>query len=208
MSAGTSVSDAERVELVTKTPSTSVGGLGNIDLAALALPQDFAAMATVKSAVVSVPIRRPGKQIWFSPHPDPDARVCVAVIEDEQDREAYVVAGSLRDQLDGEWVGKVLVPCITKQGGYLLWPIRLPDQDGKLDDWNTSALAIADRFGGRWLRLRSNRELGHYDAVEPVSVMPAPEWPADIDGIVRLALKGRVIESMDHPLLKKLRGET
>lgn len=185
-----------------------VGGSGEIDLAALALPQNFAAMAPVKQAVMAVPIRKPGKQVWFSPHPDSAVRVCVAVLEDEMDREVYVVASPLHDQLEGEWVAKVLVPCVTTQGGPLLWPIRLPDRDGKLDPWNTSALAIADQFAGRWLRLKSNRALGHYDAIAPVSVIPAPEWPTDMAEITRLALKGRVIDSLDHPMLKKLRGET
>ena len=185
-----------------------VTGTADIDLAALALPQDFTAMAPVKQAVVAVPIQKPGKQVWFSPHPDHAARVRVAVMEDEQDRKAqYIVAGTLWECLEGEWVTKVLVPCQTRQGAFLLWPIRLPDRNGKLDPWNTSALAIADQFGGRWMRLRSNMELGHYEACEPVSPLSAPDWPEDMGEVIRTAMKGRVIDTMDHPLLKRLRGE-
>ena len=48
------------------------------------------------------------------------------------------------------------------QGEIYLWPIRLPDADGKLDDWNQSALDYA-RQTGIWQRVAANMHIGEYD---------------------------------------------
>jgi hypothetical protein len=50
--------------------------------------------------------------------------------------------------------------------------------------------------------------LGAYEVYEAVGAIPDPEWPeVTMDEIVRIAVRGRVIDTLDHPVLKKLRGE-
>ena len=186
------------------SPPTVASG---IDLASLALPQDFANLAQVKSEVLTVPLNRPGKQVWFAPHPDSSCWMLAAVLKDESEDDNYIVAPALRQELEGEWAAKALVPCVTHQGAYYVWPIKLPDSNGKIDGWNHSALEIAHKYGGKWIRLKSILETRSYDALQPVSPIAPPSWPEDISTILTAAIKGHVIERGDHPVVKRLRGE-
>ena len=172
----------------------------------MALSQNFAAMVGVKKEQSRVAIQRAPDQSFFFPHPDPQRRIEVAALVLKEDRETYVVVPSLCDELQGEWVAKILVPCQTRQGGFYLWPIRLPGADGRIDTWNESALQIADKYAGQWIRVTANRELGAYDVLRPISPFPPPEWPDSMDDLLKMAFAGRIIDRLDHPVIRRLRG--
>jgi hypothetical protein len=172
----------------------------------LALGQDFVTMVGTKKEVMRVPIQRPTSQVFFSPHPDPKWRIQVAVIELREDRENYLVVPALLEELQSEWVPKTLVACQTRQGAHFFWPIRLPGQDGRIDTWNEAAMRIASTYGNRWIRLMSNKDVGAYDVVEPITPFPAPTWPDSPDELMAKAFRDRVIDTLDHPVVKRLRG--
>lgn len=177
-----------------------------LDLKSLALAQDFSSMASVKKAILKVPISKPTAQTWFQVNPDTEWQMFVPVIELKEDREHYIVAPAMREELLSEWVGKLLVGVITKQGTVMFWPIRMPGKDGKQDSWNESALEIVRSYAGSWIRLQSNRESGSYDVIQPIGEIPPPEWPADPKALLQIAFRGRIITSTDHPIVKQLRG--
>jgi len=178
------------------------------DLNDIALPQNFAALADVKTEAAAPAIRKPGKQTWFAPHPEQKYWRSFLVLNDEEDRgSTYVISPTLKDVLGGEWVAKILVPCQTRQGSIFFWPIKLPDADGKLDPWNRSALGIATSSPNEWIRVKSNMEAGAYEASKPVTPPAAPTWGDGIDGHYQKALAAVFIDSLTHPILKRLRGE-
>jgi hypothetical protein len=50
--------------------------------------------------------------------------------------------------------------------------------------------------------------LGAYDVRVATAPLPDPEWPVlGFDAILELAFRGRVIDSLDHSVLRRLRGE-
>ena len=103
---------------------------------------------------------------------------------------------------------KILHLTVSRQGTSFAWPIRLPGADGRLDSWNESAHAAARMAVSQWIRLESNREAGAYDVVVPVAPLPDPVWPTEsFESLLDLAFRGRRIDTMDHPFLRKLRGE-
>jgi hypothetical protein len=56
--------------------------------------------------------------------------------------------------------------------------------------------------------MASNMPLGAYDVYETRVNWPAPQWPTEsLSDLLRVAFKSRFIESLDHPVLKRLRGE-
>jgi hypothetical protein len=185
---------------------SSAAGDDRFDPRKLTLTQDFVALAGVRKAVVRVPLLRPPAQAFFWPHPDPEWRTCIAALEIKETRETYIVAPELRDELHGEWVMKLLVTCQTRQGSIYLWPIRLPDSDGRLDSWNESGLQIANDYAGQWFRLVSNREIGAYQPILPMDPVSAPTWTGTFNDLLIKAFRGRVIDSLDHPVVKGLRG--
>lgn len=177
------------------------------DPARLRLPQNFADAIGVKKALLTVPVRKPNRQDFFRVHPGDDYRLQVAVIELKDDRETYLVDPSLCPEIPGEVTPKLLVTTITRQGVLALWPIRLPGEDGRLDNWNRSAMEAAELATKSWVRVVSNMSLGAYDVLLPDGKFPEPEWPdVDFRTILKIAFKDCFIQSLDHPVIRGLQG--
>lgn len=185
-------------------------GFGQFDPARLRLSQDFGAAVGVKKALLTVPVRKPSKEWFIQTHPSEDYRIQTAVLELKEDRETYLVDPSLWPDLSTEstFGPRAIFTAITRQGVVFLWPIRLPGPDGKLDDWNQSALDAAGMAAGRWVRVAANMHLGAYDVFEASAGLPAPEWPdVPFAKLLEVAFGKRYVTSLDHPVLQKLRGE-
>ena len=87
-------------------------------------------------------------------------------------------------------------------------PIRMPGEDGRLDRWNASALEAAESARSSWVRVVSNRDLRAYEVSEATGKLPDPEWPdLSFEEILRIAFKDRYITELDHPVVRRLRGE-
>jgi len=147
-------------------------------------------------------------------HPDQSYRLQTCVVELKEDGETYLVDRALWGDLVAEntFGPRVLITTVSRPGNVIsVWSIRLPGADGKLDEWNRSALEIANDYAAKsWVRVVSNRALGAYEAhIAPsTDTWGEPQWPAEkFEDILRRAFKGRFINSLDHPVLKRLRGE-
>ena len=199
-------------ESTIESPDTASLGAASstasIDLSHLRLAQNFQAALGVTKRLTTVPVRRPGPQDFFRVHSSPDYALETMLLEFKDDNEVYLVDPALWHDLAGELVPKILYLTVNRQGVVRLWPIRLPDEDGKLDDWNRSALEAAEIGKTSWIRVKSNRSLGAYEVSEAHGELPEPEWPdLTLQQIVEVAFKGRFITSWDHPALRRLRGE-
>jgi hypothetical protein len=178
------------------------------DPAALRMDANYAAGLGVKKVLTVVPVRRPGKQEWFRVRPGDDWRLQTAIFEAEADRETYLVDRSLWADLSGTIHPALILTCINRAGDLFLWRCKLPGTDGRPNLWIDSALAIAREAETAWRRLAANMPAGHYDGFAPTSALPDPEWPErSFPEILRTAFQGRMIDSVDHPLLRQLRGD-
>ena len=193
-------------ELEIKPPSDGYEHCNEVKLEELALPQNFATLAATVMVQPTVPIRKPDKQVWFSPYPDKAGWISSWTLELKADREYFVVHKSIAKEIGDDIVAKLLVLCQTRQSSFFLWPIKMPDSDYCLDTWNKSAWEIIQGCGNQWIRLKSDRETNVYRAVSPISVWSPPIWPDDPENILKQAFRNRIISSLDHPVVKKLRG--
>ena len=174
-------------------------------LAQLRISQDFASKQGARKLITTIRIGKPNKGEFVRVNSEME-RMLVWTLVDEQ--ETFVVTKDIGDSLPGDVVPKELVLTITRQGNLLLWPLRIPGDDGRINNWHASAREAAARAVHVWVRVQSNMALGAYDVFEALGALPDPEWPnLSMDEIVCIAVKGRVIDSLDHPVLRKLRGE-
>ena len=189
--------------------SSSRSGHPNpFDLASMRLSQDFASAIGVKKKITTVPVRKPNRQEFVRVHPDSTYRLDTAVVELKSERETYVVTQSLWSEVHGELIPKRLLLTMTRQNVLILWPIRLPGEDGRIDQWNDSAMIAAERATECWVRVASDRHLGAYELFEAPADLPDPEWPEiSFQEIFDIAFRGRQIDDINHPVLKQLRGE-
>jgi len=162
----------------------------------------------VRLVLVSVLVRKPHRQEFVRTHTEPDMTLEAAILEFKQDRQSFIVSPELAPYLPGEAVSKLLIPTITNHGALFLWPVKLPDENGRLDEWNAVALEASERAKSKWVRLMANMPAGTYDVLEAAGQFSEPVWPvASLQKLLEIAFKDRVIDAMDHPVLRRLRGE-
>ena len=178
------------------------------DLSNIRLTQDFTATIGVKKSITTIPVRKPNRQEFVRVHPDPAYSVEAAVVELKAEGETYVVAKDLWSEVSGELIPKRLVLTMTRQNVLMLWPIRMPGEDGRIDAWNQSAMIAAERARQCWVRVTSDRHLGAYELFEAPADLPEPEWPdITFQEVLDIAFRGHQIDDINHPVLKQLRGE-
>jgi hypothetical protein len=180
------------------------------DPESLRLGQEFETAVGVRKTLITVPVRKPDKSWFVQVHPAESYCLKTAVIELKEDREIYLIAHSLWPELAGEstFGARALFTTITRQGVVFFWPIRLPGHDGKLDAWSESALEAASMAEGKWVRVCANMHLGAYEIFEAAGTLPPPVWPErPLGELLEIAFKDRFIDSLDHPVLRRLRGE-
>jgi hypothetical protein len=177
----------------------------------LGLTQDFEAEASVAQQWDIIKVEKPSKSRVFRVHPTMRLRTMLLVLK--EDNETYVVAPQLRRALANESLcgTYTLFPCVTKAGTPFLWPIRMAGSDGKWNDWHKSAWGIAEKARIRWTRMQANRDAGQYTAVHdqrPPEQQQEPAWPdMSLRDWLKLAFKDFAIDSLEHPVLRRLRVE-
>jgi hypothetical protein len=195
---------------------TTIGNDGNpkapdvddpFDPAKLRLSQTFAAGQAVKKILTKVPVRKPDRQWFVRVRPGEGWRLATAVIEIKEDRELYLVDAALAIALSAEVIPMALFTCMTRHGVVFLWPIPLPGEDGRHNEWHSSALDAAQRAEARWIRVVSNMAIRGYEVFEATGALPEPEWPdVSFAEVLKIAFKDRFIRTVDHPVLRRLRG--
>jgi hypothetical protein len=102
----------------------------------------------------------------------------------------------------------MLIWSVSRQGVPFLWPIRLPGEDGKLDSWSQSAMDAAEAAKSSWVRITANMGLQGYEFLSATAQLAEPDWPdLGLGKVLEIAFRGKLIDSWDHVVLRRLRGE-
>jgi hypothetical protein len=118
----------------------------------------------------------------------------------------YLVTPEMLVELAGEYVGVTMYTAISTQGVLRLWPVRLPGPDGKDLAWWSTEREAAELAKKQWVRVRASMPLGA-NRIELSAMTAEPRWPtATFQEIVEIAFAGRLIDSVDHVVVKRLRG--
>lgn len=131
----------------------------------------------------------------------------------EGEEEKYLIIPELMSEAasSGKLKPVIIYAGITFTGQvFFLSDIPLPDSDGKDNEYNRSRREAYETAKTKWVKIQVNKALGAYEILEAVSQLPEPVWPekpASMLEAIEIAFKNNVIDSYDHPLLKKLRGE-
>lgn len=191
-------------------PATPATPPDPFDPSALHLGADYAEGLGVRKVISTIPVRKPHKSEWFRVRPGPDWRLQTAILEVESgvDRAAYLVAKSLWSDLSEETSPALVLTCVNRLGDLFLWRVKLPGPDGRTNTWTESALRIAQAAETTWCRMVADMANGHYTHLEPTAELPKPKWPEmPFSEILRIAFRGRMVDSLDHPIVRELRGD-
>lgn len=130
------------------------------------------------------------------------------LLELRDEREVYALAPELWPEHEAVLTPRALFLTTNRAGLLFLWPIGLPGPDGRWNAWHLVATEAAHRARTDWTRIVANMAIGTYDVFSAPGELPPPEWPElPFEDIVRRALNGRYIDTRDHPVLRRIRGE-
>ena len=192
-----------------KNQTVEPKGLEGFDLETLRVSQDFVKDSGVKKLLTTVPVRKPNRQDFIRVHPDSSYVLDTMLLNLKEERETYLVAPTFRNEIPQELTFTRLALAANRQKVIFLWQLRLPDSSGKTDAWSTSAMEAYEEAKKHWVRVSANMSLGAYEIFEALGNLSDPEWPEEsMDEIVRIAFRNSFIESQDHPVLRRLRGES
>ena len=163
----------------------------------------------VKKVLLHVSVRKPTRQEYIRAHPAPEFRLPMAILELKEERETYAVNPDRAAELVGDVRQVELRLCITRPGVVFLWPVPLPSDDGRSSAWHETHRGAAELSETTWIRMFANMGAGCYDVEQAPDGISEPKWPdTNLAELLRVAFgKGRLIDSFDHPVLKRLRGE-
>jgi hypothetical protein len=179
------------------------------DLSNLRLDQSFAADTVgVKKVLTTVPVRKPNRQEFVRVRSESAFRLTpAAIIEVKEDREVYLVTRDILPAVEGEYAIVTLFTAISRQGTLFLWPVKLPNSEGRYNAWHRSGAEGAERAMEKWVRVTASMSLGAYEIFEASGELPEPNWPDYQFGeILKIAFRDRLVDRADHPLVQRLLG--
>ena len=125
---------------------------------------------------------------------------------DEDTHDIYYVSPDL--EIPEEYGIKLKVTDIytikTHDGMYYLWPVNRSDTS-----WYCSAREAVRACTSEWLKVVSRKGPNIYELYPSKYPIPDPEWdglPA-FDVMLESAFSGRMITSLEHPILQKALGK-
>ncbi|PFM82706.1 hypothetical protein COJ46_02545 [Bacillus sp. AFS077874] len=172
-------------------------------------------LSPVKKQVIKVHVRKPDKSWFVRVNPDEAYRGTFYTLEinDSMGKELFLILGAVSAEIFTEFhqyvKAQTIYTAITKQGDVFLWPIPQPGPDGKDLSWWESAREGAKTATKKWTRIVANQGMGAYDVYTAQGNLAEPTWPdEDFKTLLLKGFKGKIIDTLDHEALNKLRGMT
>lgn len=183
------------------------------------LPQDVLDEVVSHTELTIIPVIKPHPQHFVRVHPDPAYQHVAAIIELDEERGAnYFVHPTCLQAVKEYGIPfrfQHLFFYVNTQETYFCWPIKVPNSD-RDNQWLDSAREAVEKARRKWVWVRSNMKLGRYECQPAIDndKMPEPEWPQKNgvpltkNELLAKAFGERLIMSVEHPVIRKLRGAT
>jgi hypothetical protein len=168
------------------------------------------AAAGVEEVLFDIRFGTPPKDTFFRVNSDPDFTVKAGIVQLNGRDDKYFVVPDLWASLGAEktFGFRQIFTCQTIQHETFLWGCRLPGADGKQPPWVTIPLEAAKAAQAKWVRIFWDDAQRKHRVLTAAASHAEPQWPdKSLGELLRLAFKDALIDSIDHSVLKKLRGE-
>jgi hypothetical protein len=181
------------------------------DLEAFKVDMKEAGLEGAQEQLATISVRKPPAEDFVRVNSEREMSLTVALHENRDNftSEYYVVLpkmlGTMLD-LRSVFYAQLYVT-VTRSGLVMLWPVKLPT-GGAGNPWYDSALKGAELAKANWIRIFADPGQKQYRIMKALGDFDEPVFPdKPLSEILEIAFRGRVIDSGDHPICRKLRGE-
>lgn len=177
------------------------------DLNALRLPANYGATLGVKKILNTVPVGKPKNSNFFRTNTDASMTFAAMTLEHGKSKETYVVYPSVSIAVPELVRRVVLHAAIDRQNNIFLIPVQLPNEDGTRNAWYESLAQAVECAKTKWIRISANQNIQGYNIFAADADLPEPDWPdSNIETLIEVAFRGKIINSIDHPVIQALLG--
>lgn len=158
------------------------------------------------AAQTTIPVRKPGSRTFFRAHPDEEYRLYNVPLAEDDKHEWHILSPDLEIPEDLErFISHVnLITCLNHKGTLFLWPYK-----NSTNDWSKSASRAVRRAATEWIRLIPDMDANGYrvETAPPELQAVEPVWPKmTFEEILNTAFESKCIDSLNHPVIRSLRG--
>ena len=190
-----------------QTMPQAVTSSSALDLNSLRLPANYGATLGVKKLLTNVPVRKPRKPQFFRTHQSADMVFGGMLLQQKEKDESYLVVPDVAHQISELIQAVDLFTAIDRQNNVFLIPVPRPGESGARNPWHESLFQAVELARESWIRIDANMAMGGYNVFEAQVSLPEPDWPEhDIHKLVEVGFRGKVIQSLDHPVVQGLLG--
>ena len=158
-----------------------------------------------------IPVRNPKPDEFYRVTPGEEYSANINILQMKTDNEWYLVDEDILPEIQLESQLKVmqLYVCVTQNSTPFVCLIPLPDSDGRLNSWHESGHKSMEEAKSFWVRRQADRSNGGYLITKAInSMLPDPKWPSEpLEDLIEKAFDRYYIDKIDHPVLRRLRGE-
>ena len=190
-----------------KNTSTEASTPSTVSLKDLRLPANYGAKLGVKKMLSTVPVGKPKKPQFFRTHQAEDMTFTAMILEQKETRECYMVAHDVAQQISELVRAVQMHAAIDRQNNVFLIPVPMPGESGTRNPWHETLAQAVEHAKMKWVRITANMQMGGYDVYEAGGELPEPEWPNHtVETLIEVAFRGKIITSLDHPVVQSLLG--
>lgn len=160
--------------------------------------------------LTTVRVDKPGIADFVRTSTKSDHWLPVAILDLKDGEGTYLLTPEIHAALSTEPTVRVvtLVLYVGKNGVVGLWPLTIPNENARQNSWHVSAFQAATFAKDTWIRVRSNMDTKSYETII-AEFYDLPTWPKEtMQQLLGIAFRNRVIDSLDHPILRRLRGQS
>lgn len=151
-------------------------------------------------------VGKPEQQQFVRAYENPDFAHDFAMLYDTVNSEFFMVAPELIDEVGPDVRMRTLYTLVDWRGRVWLWPLLAQGGD-RVDSYTRSGHEAVMRAYSTWVRLIAVGGKGPIRAIPSADNLPEPVWPQDYYALIEQGFAGRVITSVKHPLVRRMRGQ-
>jgi len=188
------------------SPGRLGAALDDMTLDEMMLPTNYDEIAGAQKSLATLAVRKPNAQDWVRVHPEYRGQFGFLVVKNEGSAdEIYYVHRNLYEvpELARELQRREVRLAVTRKGTYLLWPLPLTDHPAHQQQTFAAEKALSS-----WTRIAWQKHACEYHITTATAQdLPEPIWPEEsFEALCKLGFRGRMIDSLEHPVVRELLG--
>jgi hypothetical protein len=184
-----------------------------IDLERVRAKADQSIDLGVTTEYTMIPIRNPKPSEFFRCMPDEDYSMDAHILSLKTENEWYMIDPDILPeiQLESQLRVRTLYVCVTMTVNFAPFITCIPQADdmGKINSWHESGHRTMEEAKLCWVRRQADKANGGYIITKAMNAkLPDPKWPTmTLSEIIDRAFNKFYIDDINHPVLRRLRGE-